>query len=172
MITFSVSRFASFWRRHRVFFLAFFWCISSSAGFWIAFSTSDIVVSLMCAVVNCRVSIFGLVMMVFFPLLLSAAAVYFSVPDVLFPVIFVEGVSLGYCLAGMMLTFGSAGWLICFLLTFSESLMLIPQLWLWIQCFSCEKSAVFRSLKFCYLAAIAVCTVDYLYISPFILRLF
>lgn len=166
------SRCSNFWRRHHVVVLAFLWCSSLCLGFGIAFQLGDDILSLMYTAVSCRASIVGMAVAVFLPVLLSAIAVWFSVPGFIFPVALIRGVSFGFSLAGVMIAFRSGGWLVFLLLTFSESLTLIPQLCLWFACLLDNRAAVFNSLNVCIISAIILCAFDYLCVSPFVLKLF
>lgn len=152
----------------RSFLLAFFWCLSFSVGILFVQFNRDITVSLMCTAPLCRVSIFGLVVTLLFPLVITAVAVYFSIPFLIFALIILKGVSFGYCLFGSFLAFGSAGWLIFGLLTFSQTLMIIPLLWLWLSGLSTGSTKMFKHICGWLFVAVILCITDYLIISPFL----
>ena len=158
--------------RLRLFFLAFFWCLSFTVGILFARSNQSVTVSLMCTAPMCRVSIFGLVVTRLFPLLLSAVAAYFSVPNMIFPIVFLKGASFGFCLFGAIMAYNSAGWLVFALLTFSEAVMIVPQLRFWSLCLSERTTKLHKHFISCFLAMLMLCAVDYFAIAPFLTALF
>lgn len=157
--------------RLRLFFLAFIWCLSFSIGIVFAYFNQNITVSLMCTAPLCRVSIFGLVITLLFPLLITAVAVHFSIPHLIFPIVIFKGISFGYCLFGSFLTFGSASWLVYSLLTFSETVMVVPLLWLWVVYLCGSTISLKRKFTLCVLAALMLGIVDYFMVSPYLATL-
>ncbi len=89
-------------------------------------------VSLMRSALCSDVSIFRLLCVILLPFLFSAFAVYFSKPRVLYLIAFLKAFLFAFVSAGITLAFGSAGWLVRWLVMFSDCLSL-PLLWLYWQ---------------------------------------
>lgn len=171
MLSLQPFRSAASWCRLRLFLLAFIWCLSLGSGTLFAYFTRDVTVSLMCTAPSCRVSIFSLVVTLLFPLLLSAAAVYFSIPDAIYPAVILKGISLGYCLLGSVMAYGNAGWLVCSLLTFSQTLMSVPLMWFWTVCLSGNAASFKKGFLICFTAALIIGITDYFVVSAFLITL-
>lgn len=112
-------------------------------GFWIAGSMCGIVsachadvsfLSMMHRTVYCSASIVRLLVTVFLPFLLSAMAVFLSVPRLLFPIAFVRAYLLTFVSMGILLTFGSAGWLFRFLIGFGDIASVPLLFFFWLRC--------------------------------------
>lgn len=156
--------------RIRQFFLAFIWCLSLMLGALFAFWSQNVVASLMCMVPLCRISIVGLGLVILFPLFLSAAAVIFSVPDLVYLFLFFDGFSFGYCLLGAVFAFGSAGWLVLLLISFSKILLTVPRFCFFTRCILVRSIAWPKF--FCVIAvALIVCVFDYFCISQFLTQI-
>jgi hypothetical protein len=69
---------------------------------------------------SCQPSIPGLLFSTLIPFLLSAFAVYLSVPKLLFGICFCKAFLLGYVCCGVFAAFGSAGWLVRWLFLFTD----------------------------------------------------
>ena len=90
----------------------------------------DFSVSLMRGALSSTVSIVRLLSVLLLPLLFSALAVFFSKPQLLYPIAFLKAFVFSFVSAGICTGFGSAGWLARPLIMFSDSLSL-PMLWLY-----------------------------------------
>ena len=101
------------------FFLAFFWIAGILSGVWIFRRTGAILVSVMRRAALSPVSIVGLLTASCLPFLLSALAVFLSCPAFLLPITFADGLLLGLAASAVLGAFGSAGWLMCFFISFS-----------------------------------------------------
>ncbi len=152
--------------RKRYFLFSFVWCLSIGLGALLSIIMRTVTVSLMYIAPMCRVSIVGLVMILLFPLLLSAAAVKFSIPSILYLIAFLNGMSLGYFMLGLIIAFHSAGWLMGVLLGFSQLLNTILRLWFFYKCLSgtCE----WTSWLICCCAAVVTGLLDYCVVSPYL----
>lgn len=152
------------------FVLAFLWCLSLGFGLLLAYTNQALTVSLMYTAPKCSVSIVGLFIILLFPLLLSAAAVKFSVHAVIYPIVFTEGIAFGYFLLGSILTFGSFGWLISLMLSFSSLAFIVPKISFYFQCFS-DNPNLSQKLLSCVLAAVIIGTFDYCITNPFLISI-
>lgn len=86
--------------------------------------------SLMHGALDRAVSIVHLLSVLLLPILFSALAVYFSKPRLLYGIAFLKAFVFAFVSAGVSAGFGNAGWLVRWLLMFSDSLSL-PLLWLY-----------------------------------------
>ena len=152
------------------FSLASVWCFGLATGLVLSIKSRSIVAVMMRAVSVSHVSIVCLGLSVFIPLIMSALAVAFSVPGFVCVFAFLDSVSLGFCLAGAVYSFGAAGGMILFLLSFSKTCLAIPRLWFYLKCF-CSGNDLLRILIFTLAAAAFFCLVDYYIISNFLIKL-
>jgi len=152
------------------FYLALVYFLSLATGVIFAFWSRDVISSMMCMAPVCRISIIGLGLVVFFPLLLSAGAVAFSISGIVYFIAFLDCISFGYCLIGSLFSFGTSGWLMLFLLSFSRIVLAVPKLYFYTQCVTKNKNAL-RVFGYVTVTAIVICMVDYFYISQILFRL-
>ncbi len=151
--------------------LSLIWCLSLGTGVIFSFIMQPSAVSLMCIAPQCRVSILGLIMIFLPPLILSAAAVKFSLPALIYLTAALDGAAMGYFLSGVVLAFGPAGWLPGSLLSFSKLLFTVPKLWFFFLCLE-NHNRLFSGLAICIFAAMIIGLFDYFLISPFLYALF
>ena len=150
-----------------MFCLASVWCLSFLIGVFLAYHTRDIVSPMMYMAPRCHISILCLGLIVLVPLAISAAAIVFSVPAIIYFIVFLDCVSAGYCIASGVFAFGTAGWLVLVLLMFSQGSLMTPKIWFYTQCLTHKRYALYR---FNYILALAtiVCLIDYFIISRFL----
>lgn len=152
-------------------FLAVSWCFGLLVGTLSAASASNTLIPMMRGAVSCPVSIFGLLLAVYLPFLLSALAAWFY-PSLIYGLCAFKAFCFSYCAYGINLTFGNSAWLIRFLFLFSEGLLL-PVLYLfWMRHISAGRTKLISELVLCALIATVVVIVDILWISPYLIRLF
>lgn len=161
----------AFIRRIRLAALAFCWCSGLMLGLHYAYRADSTYFLLMRMAASCRVSIVGLLTAVFLPFLLSALAVYISRPELLLPVCFLKAFSFSCSAAAVSAAFGSAGWLIRFLLNFSECCTLPLLCLFWIRHISGVKRPAGRDFLICCIAVLTIGALDYLLISPYLVDL-
>lgn len=151
--------------------LALIWCVGMLFGA-LASLTADISYSsTMHAALFGSLSISGLLAALLLPLLITAFAVYFSKPIWILPLAFLKAFMFAFTATGLMVSFGSAGWLVRLLLMFSDTLVL-PILWLvWLLSLESGSDAAFR---YCLPAAafiFLICCFDFTVVAPFLARL-
>lgn len=115
------------------FILAFSWLSGLLCGAFALLSADNRIISLMRSVALAPVSIVGLLCAILFPFLFSASAVYFSKPGWLFPISFGKAFLFAYVSTGIVQAFGSAGWLIRFLLLFGNCASIPVLYWFWLR---------------------------------------
>lgn len=158
-------------RKRFVILLAFGWFTGLLSGMIVAISANHSFYSLMRMIPGCPVSIVGLLMSAFLPLLFTAVAVYISCSWLLIPFAYVKALCLSFLSSGVCLSYGTGGWLAAVMLFGSDFLVSGILLWLWFCIIEGRRSVLNRFLS-SFLIVLLVGFFDYFYISPFVLNLF
>ena len=108
-------------RKNAKLFLAFSWILGLGGGGLAFRYAGDVLISLMPLAVNSQLSIVGQFLSISLPFLLSAFAVFVSCPGILIPLSFCKAFAYSYLVCGVFASFGSGGWLIRWLLLFTDS---------------------------------------------------
>ncbi len=147
--------------------LAFAFAAGLAAGSILYLSAEFKSVSWMRGAADSPVSIVGLLGVILLPFLFSAAAVFLNRDWLLIPIAFLKALSFVQVSLGISQAYGSAGWLMRFLLMFADSISLPVLVYFWI-CFgfSGKKLSGWRFLCFIAAAACIGCF-DFCVISPF-----
>jgi hypothetical protein len=140
-------------------------------GILCGMNAGDTYFSLMRGAVRCSVSIVGLAFSVYLPFLLSAFAVYWNRPSLMYIVCVLKAWSFTLAAYGILNAFGSAGWLVRFLVQFSDILLLCPLCWFFLRHIRGNSAQWKRDLWICSAAAAAVCSIDYCVVSRFLVML-
>lgn len=148
--------------------LACAWLLGLVSGAVLSIFAGDPLFSMMRAAASSCVSIPGLLSATLLPLLFSAFAVYISKPWLLIPIAFGKAFLFSYLSVGVMIAFGSAGWLIWWLLMFSDSCSLPLLWWFWLKAVSQPRGSLIRRTGFALAAAAVIGSVDYCIVSPFL----
>ena len=160
----SVSPKAS--RNHWI--LAFFWIVGLLTGILAVYLSGPSLSLLMRRTLDCSVSIARLLSAAFLPFILSALAVFLLARSLIFPIAFAKGFCVGYVSLGIVYTFGLSGLLFCYLLCFTD-LLVLPLLWLfWLQCLNESKISVFGVFLTISVLVFLIGSIDYRLISPFL----
>lgn len=139
--------------------VGFFCGCSCAAG-------ADNLASLMRACCHAGVSIVGLFFVPFLPFLISAVAVYCSAPLILLLTGLSKSFLLGFCVCAVYVAFSGGGWLISFLLLFTD-IFTAPALFGYqIRCLRGGRKLICLDSLLTMLWFIAVSTVDRLWIVP------
>lgn len=160
-----------FWRKYCRLFLALFWLSGFLCGMWAFLSRESVVSGLIGEAAAGSLSIVGLVLVTFFPFILSAFAVSLSWPVWILPISFCKAFLFSFVSFGIWRFYGSAGWLIHLLLMFSD-LVAVPVLYgFWLRHISGEQSIRRWEL----IGALALCillgSIEYCILSPLLGRL-
>lgn len=158
-------------RKARIIYLAFSSCLGSSFGIYTAGLSSFDISFLMRMAGVCRVSIVGLAAVTLLPLLITAAAVLLSKPNLLFLLTFAKACLYSYCLYGICCGFTGAGLLVCFLLLFSDSAVVLLIHWFSFRNICGFTDSSFRELLGIIVFCISVGIVDYCIVSSFLTSL-
>lgn len=157
-----------FSRKNIMVFLALFWFLGLLSGAAFSAAASDSLVPLMRTAVNSRVSINGLLTAILLPFLLSAFAVMIHEPWLLLPVAFGKAFLVSFVGTGVLNAYGSAGWLIRWLLMFSDCCSLPVLFWYWIRQTTGRNRHFFPVTALVLLAAVLISSFDYCVVSPFL----
>ena len=146
-------------------FLVTCWCIGLLLGylFFKPFSYS-----LMRSAVQQPVSIVGLFLTVFFPLIFAYFSFLINKPIFLQIVCFFKAVAFGFSGAFISAYFQSAGWLICLFMMFSDVCFSAVFLVLLLRCFSGSCFQPMVDLAVSAILGICIVTADYFVVSPFL----
>lgn len=112
------------------------------------------------------VSIIGLLSVFVLPLLFSALAVFIDQIWLLVPIAFAKAFCFSFLAFGITAAFDGAGWLIRWLLMFSDCCSLPLLWWYWLRSVSGSDVHYARGTIACFAAALAVGCVDYGLICP------
>jgi len=154
----------SFWNIPPVSFL---WVLGLVSGMILQLCSGGFFPSLMLGIPLGSVSIVSLFTSVFLPFLFSAFAVYISQPLLLHFIAFWKAFAFSFVSTGMVICFGSSGWLIRLLLMFSDWVTM-PILFWYLHCH--DSSAYhFSGIEFFVICVLILCigSFDYVYILPF-----
>ena len=137
------------------------------SGACVSIAASKSLLPMMLAAANSCVSISGLLSAMLLPLLFSAFAVYIRQNWLLIPIAFVKAFLFAFLGIGVMSAFGNAGWLVRWLLMFSDSLTLPLLWWFWLRAFSSGRTDALRFAALVAVAAVLIGSLDYSVVSPF-----
>lgn len=125
---------------------------------------------LMRTAVSGRMSIVGLTLLLYVPLLLSALAVYLKFPHFLILVCFSKAFLFASCGASLHMTFGSAAWLVRLLLQFSDICALPFFYWFCMRNITGLNERTRPDLLICCIAFAVMGLFDFTVISPFLVK--
>ena len=142
-----------------------------TVGFWLGVcfaAYADNLTSLMRAFCDSGVSIVGLFLVPVLPFLISAVAIFRSALLILYLTCFCKSFLLGFSVCIVSSAFSGGGWLICFLLLFTD-LLTVPALFLF-QLRGAQRCGrlIWRDVVIAVLWFAAVSSVDRLWILPFL----
>ena len=148
--------------------LAFSWCAGLACGCCLFMKLGLSLDARMRSPALGAVSIVRLVLITFFPFLLSAVAAVFSVPTLFVLICFFKALSFSFASLGVWLLFGSAGWFSRWILLFSDSVGVCILLFFWIRHFPGSRESNVRLWDFLLYFALffLLCSVDYCMVLP------
>ncbi len=152
--------------------LAFFWCIGLLIGVLTARGVGE---RLYVIVQNCahsEVNLPNLICLFSLLILLSVCVVYIHKPHFIYLLIFAKGFAFAFSAYAAYFAFSTAGWLIAPLLMFSDCITSFAFLLFSVRHISGKTDSLFSDAMFLVISAIIVYTLDYNYISPFVIRIF
>lgn len=158
-------------RKIDLFFLAFFSCSGAVLGVTVAYTSESSFCSLMRTAASSPVSIVGLMLVTLFPFLITAIAFYLSKPYLLLVISFFESFTYALSMCSVYIAFLQAGWLVCMLLLFSDTMVIAVLHWYWIRNIHGFRDSTIRDLVSCIAVTLTVGLIDYIWVSPFLITL-
>lgn len=152
--------------RCSIYVLIFFWTFGLSFGMYFASMAEPDIASWMCALSYSGVSILGLLIVTLLPFFLSLFAVRFHQPWIIILLAFVKSFIFGYWRSFNILLFNNVGWLINFLLFFSDTCIVILLLIYWIVIFCQRRPSTMPLFWFIIITSCFLCMFDWWFISP------
>lgn len=152
--------------------LAFVWCSGLCIGYSLYLHTADLFYSLMCTAPLVRVSIVGLIFVVYLPFLASVLALCCYADPVIYIIAFLKSLIYAFCACHIVVTFSSAGWIVRFLLLFSDASLMIPLFWFWCRRICFKQRLLMQDSLFYLSISLVVTIVDYFVIARFTQMLF
>lgn len=144
--------------------IALVWLSGLLFGAYILCKTDYI--TLIDSLVFSRISIVGLCLSLIIPLLLSYILIRHQRLYFIFPVVFFKAITFFCCYGSLWIIYQNAGWLICWMVMFSDFFLVILLLFLWYRAATGKKhSYSFNILVYIVIPFTIVC-IDYFYISP------
>lgn len=155
--------------KEKQFLLAFVWCVGFALGLRLAATASNTLIPFMHRATRSSASIFGLLVAMVSPFLISFFLHHLYKPLLLL-FCFIKAVSYGFCSFALYFAYGTSSWLVhCFFL-FSETVLLPVLLFFWRCCLTDTHAYLFRILCICIAFALLIVMVDVCFISPFWLK--
>ena len=154
-------------RKGTAYVLAVFWLAGILYGILcFAVARSDLS-ALMRSTITGSVSIVGLLSAVYLPFLLSAFALLFSLPWMLFCVCFCKAFLFAFVSLGLLLSFPGGGWLFRYFLLFGDCAVLPVLYWYWLHSISVPSVSRWFPTILTSCAGILAVGLDYRVISPY-----
>ena len=161
----NIVHFLSQWGRVSRYAVALCWLSGLLLGFIAANSANSVLISAISTSVGSPVPFARLVLICILPFVVSYLAFSLNEHWLLLATCLFEAFCFGYCAAGIGLAYGAAGWLIRFLLLFSDCMTIPVLLYYWMTAQSSGRQFRITSVIVT-VYAIAVAGIDYFYIIP------
>ena len=163
--------FSSCNRSLAVIILAFCWIIGLWCGASYFLTTMDSYSVLMRTLPDSRVSIVGLLVNLFSLLIVYLAACHLIPNAVIYLIVLMKAVVFSYGLAGACTFYGTAGWLIHLLISFTDAFTIVPFLWFLIRSIHGHRCTLNRDAIACLCVYSIIFAIDFFCISPFFLHI-
>ena len=151
--------------------LFFIWVIGLLLGWFAASACADMLQTLIPALLLADRSPAMILLPTLLPFLLSAFAVYFSLPWLLAVFCGLKAFSFGFCGFGLCMVYGQCSWLIRLLYMFTDICSLPVLYFYWLR-YLCGGNRPYWVTNLCFLSILmAICCIDRCVISPFAVRL-
>ena len=155
-------------RKGMSFLLACCWVCGLLCGVICSSISSPETFSLMRRIVSSPVSIVGLLNAVLIPFLLSALFSLLSIDWVVLCITFFQAFLFSFVSLGMLLSFGSGGWLLRFFLSFGNCAALPLLFWCWMRIVSAGVDHFVITLVLIFFLFVIAIILDYHVIAPFV----
>ncbi len=163
----SVSRFTRLQWKSSVIILLILWLLGFVCGLYFVSSEYDLFYGYMTKTVLVRQSVWGILTVIYNPLIVCSICIYFSAPVIIYIYCAFKAFCFSCCLCCVAMIFGQSAWLVRLLLFFSDNWSVLLTLWLSGR-FLLDKSAVTRKdILFCTIILTAIGLADYFLVSPY-----
>lgn len=162
---YSIFRLTSGYRRYIYF--SFTWLAGLVAGMFLAIQFTTIHNPWTQSLAYSRLSVIGFLASLSIPFLLSAILFRMSIFWLIIPLIFGKAFSYSFSVCVILITFADAGWLLCRLLVFSDSIVAVFLLWFWFRNLDMNNNCRQVDLLLCLVITLAIGCIDCCVISPF-----
>lgn len=140
--------------------------IGLSAGIYTASTLSLSTLSFIRLILYDRTSIAVLIVTRFLPFLAAFIVCLLSRPIFVIPITFIKAFSFAFSAFGIVLAFGNAGWMMRWLLMFSDSFSVLLLAWFSIRNLSDNQKSLIKDFAACFLATMFFCVFEYFAILP------
>lgn len=147
--------------------LAFFWLFGFVSSLLYASVNRVSVIWLMLSALVRPVTYINLLVVTLLPLVILILIHVTRRPFLSFFLLFGKGFCVGFCLYSLLLTFGSAGWLIFSIFLFSDLFLLLPLFSACLICFSSNRMVWKKNLYIYLSLAFTIPLIDSMVLSPF-----
>ena len=169
---FAVKSAADLWRKYAIIFLSFSWVFGLASGLLYSFCLYPRYDPLVMSALFADVTIVDIMLISVIPIVLSVLCVHCSFPVLLIPLAFFKAFSFSISSFRLLWAFGNAGWLLRFLLMFSDCALVVVLLWLWIRHINGSKLHLVKDAVTCTQVMFVVGVIDCLFIVPVLQTVF
>ena len=156
-------------RKNAMAVLAFSWTTGLAVG--LCALTADAFGPAFYQAAHLSPSLFGIISVLLFPIVLTLLAIFAGQRWLIFPLAFFKALAFAYVGWSVVVTFGTAGWLIRLLFMFSDCVAVPLLLWFWNKVLASDFDAILPATVSAVLTVLGIAIVDYGVISPFLLNL-
>lgn len=147
------------------------WIAGLILGAFVSFVAVNALRDLFPVVLSANKSMVSVLLPTILPFLLSALAVYFSIPWLLSLICGLKAFCFGFCGLGLCIVYGQCSWLLQLLFMFTDLCTLPILLFYWLRYFM-GGNRPSRFTNICFGSALfVICSIDRCIISPFAMRL-
>ena len=154
--------------RESVILLSFLWALGLACGLYFISSSDAYLYDLFYSASCNRISILGILVVIFLPIAISAIAVFCSAPFLIYTLCIFKAFCFSVVLCGVVAAFRYSGWLVRLFLLFSDSSIAVLLFWLWCRILSPDHNAIHRDFMISSAIAAGVGLVDYFLVSPYL----
>lgn len=116
-------------------------------------------------------SCFSIISVLLLPIMISLLAVFADLRWIIFPLAFLKALAFAYVGWSVVITFGSAGWLIRLLFMFSDCASVPLLWWFWNKALTMEFDALIPASVATVMTVLGIGIVDYGVVAPFLVSL-
>ena len=144
------------------------WFLGVDLAYWVFQTSGSVFCTLMGRAFSGSVSIVGLLSILIFPFLITVLASVLRKSYPLYMMSFVNGFVYSICSLSVHSYFGSAGWLVHFLLMFSQTSNLVVLLSIWIRFVLNKRCVSLKTIIWGFVLCVVILVIDLQLISPFV----